>query len=255
MLYSELPALDAAQAELILAQLVGSCSVEWASVPAPGVPLVAGVSRFGEHQIAMVALNTPVRQEVLARTVGVSPMPDEQRRALMAHRAAMRLLYLEGAVEPVEQLTALYQVATVMLSQGGLGIVNERAALAQPTELLVEYLPLQPGETPPMPLWVGVVTFNLEDEALAPHYLMRTYGMEQFGLPDLGLYVRDRSLADDVYHTLLNVCLYMVEGGMASQPQPGTRTEFKGHTYLFTAPGSAGVEFASPTGLLLLVEV
>ncbi len=255
MLYNELPALDAAQSELILAQLVGPCSVEWANVPAPGVPLVAGVSRFGEHQIAMVALNAPVRQEVLARTVGVSPMPDEQREALMAHQAAMRLLYLEGAAEPVEQLTALYQVATVMLSQGGLGIVNERAALAQPTDLLVEYLPLQPGDTPPMPLWVGVVTFSMEDEVLVAQYLMRTYGMEQFGLSELGLYVRDRSLADDVYHTLLNVCLYMVERGVASQPKPGTRTEFNGHTYLFTTPGSPEVEFASPTGLLLLVEV
>lgn len=255
VLYSGMPALDALRTETILSRLVGPCRVEWARTDGSAVPMVGGVARWGEHEVAMLALNAPVRAEVLARTVGVSPMPDEQRARLMDHQAAIRLLYLKGPDRPVEQLTALYGVATALLSQGGLGILNERAALAQPAELLVEYLPLEPGETPPMILWVGVVTFDLADDEPHERYLMRTYGMEQFGLPDLGTYVADRSTADAVYHLLLNLCLYLVEAGPGLQIGSGHRADFNGSTYLFTATDEAGATFNSLHGLLVLVEV
>ena len=98
--------------------------------------MVAGVVRFDGHEVVLIAFNTQVRDAVLSRTVGVSPMPDDQRKLLMSHRAAIRVLYMKGTDDPVEQLTALYQVATALISQGGIGLLNERAALAQPLELL-----------------------------------------------------------------------------------------------------------------------
>ncbi len=173
----------------------------------------------------------------------------------MSHRAAIRLLYLEGPDEPVEQLTALYQVATALVTQGGIGILNERAALAQPTELLAEYLPIRSGDTLPIPLWVGVVTFSVAEVESHERYLMRTYGMEQFGRPELGIYVQDRAAADAVYHTLMNICLYIVEAGNRLDIGPGHRADFNGRTYLFTEPDQDGYQFASPIGFLLLVEV
>lgn len=255
MLYATMPQLDALRTETILSRLVGPCRVEWARTDNSGVPMVAGVARWDDHEIAMVALNAPVREDVLARTVDVSPMPDEQRAGLLSHRAAIRLLYMRGSSRPVEQLTALYQVATAFISQGGIGILNERAALAQPTELLIEYLPIEPGNPPPMPLWVGVVIFNLAEGEPHARYLMRTYGMEQFDLPDLGAYMSDRSTADAVYHLLLNLCLYIVEGGSEMQVGPGHRADFNGSTYLFTAPEEPDTEFSSAKGFLMLVEV
>ncbi|MDQ3930291.1 MAG: hypothetical protein M3328_14230, partial [Chloroflexota bacterium] len=202
VLYRSMPALDARGMEMVLRQLVGPSTVEWARVEGNmSVPVVGGVARFGGHEIAMIALNAPVREEVLERTVGVSPMPDEQRALLMSHRAAIRLLYLGGSDDPVQQLTALYQAATALITQGGIGILNERAALAQPVELLAEYLPIRHGDTLPIPLWVGVVTFNAAEIELHERYLMRTYGMEQFGRPEIGIYITDRGMADTVYHT------------------------------------------------------
>jgi len=240
-----------------LQRLVGPCTVEWGGVIGPDKPMVAGVVRFGEHQVVLIALNVPVREEILARTVGVSPMPDEERAALMGHRAAIRALYMEGSEDRVEQLTALYQVATALVSQGGLGILNERAALAQPLPLLANYLPISPGDTLQLQLWAGVVTFPIgaDEEGEAQRYLMRTYGMEQLALPELGIYIEDRSEADDVYHLLLNVGLYIVEGGEKLQIGAGHRAEYLGRMYLFTDPEEEGFEFSSPTGLLLLVEV
>jgi hypothetical protein len=256
VLYRGLPTLDALSTEMVLRQLVGPCAVEWARVEANiAVPVVGGVARFGPHEIAMIALNAPVRQEILEHTVAVSPMPDEQRALMMSHRAAIRLLYLNGSDNPAEQLIALYQVATALITQGGLGILNERAALAQPTELLAEYLPIRPGDPLPMPLWVGVVTFNATEVASHERYLMRTYGMEQFRQPELGMYMLDRAAADAVYHALMNVCLYIVETGPRIEIGPGHRADFNGHTYLFTEPDQADFYFESPTGCLLLVEV
>ncbi|HKP54628.1 MAG TPA: hypothetical protein VJ183_18480 [Chloroflexia bacterium] len=257
VLYNTLPPLDAARLRGILQRLVGPCEVEWGGALGPDKPMVAGVVRFDGHQIVLVAFDAPVREEVLARTVGVSPMPEEQRHTLMSHRAAIRVLYMEGTTGPVEQLMATYQVATALLSQGGLGILNERASLAQPLELLVNYLPPRSDEIPPLQLWVGVVTFGIgeETEDEPQRYLMRTYGMEQMALPELGIYITDRSAADEVYDTLLNIGLYLVEGGEKLQIGPGHRAEFRGHTYLFTDPDQEGFEFASPTGLLMLVQI
>lgn len=257
VLYNTLPPLDPAPLRNILQRLVGPCTVEWGGVLGPDKPMVAGVVRFEEHQIILIAFNTPVREEILARTVGVSPMPDGERSALLAHKAAIRALYMEGTDNRVEQLTALFHVATALVSLGGLGILNERAALAQPVELLASYLPIRPGEALPLQLWVGVVTFPIgeSEDGEAQRYLMRTYGMEQMGLPELGIYIEDRSTADEVYHLLLNVGLYIVEGGEQLQIDAGHRAEFLGRTYLFTDPEEQGFQFASPTGLLLLVEV
>ena len=257
VLYDALPPLDASRLRGLLQRLVGPCDVEWGGTLGPDKPMVGGVVRFDAHQIVMVAFSAPVREDVLARTVGVSPMPEEQRRALLNHRAAIRVLYMEGVTDQVEQLTAAYQVATALLSQGGLGILNERAALAQPLELLVNYLPLRPDEPPPLQLWVGAVTFSIGEDpnGEAQRFLMRTYGMEQMALPELGIYMTDRSLADEMYDTLLNIGLYLVEGGEQLQIGAGHRAEFRGHAYLFTNPDEQGVEFASPTGLLLLVQI
>lgn len=255
VLYIDMPPLDALRTEQILSRLVGPCTVEWARSAASNVPVVGGVARIREHEIAMIALSAPVREEVLAHTVEVSPMSAEEREALTLHGAAIRLLYLRGSEVPVEQITMLYQVATALVSQGGLGILNERAALAQPTGLLTQYLPIKPGEPLPIQMWVGVVVFDVSHEGHREQYLMRTYGMEQFELPELAVYMGERSHAGAAYHTLMNVCLYLVEGGSRLQIGSGHRAGFNGHTYLFVGLDEPGDALKSRTGLLNLVEV
>ncbi|MDQ3931106.1 MAG: hypothetical protein M3328_18415 [Chloroflexota bacterium] len=254
VLFDTLPPLDSALLQAVLQPSVGPCSVEWATSSGPDIPVLAGVAEFPPHRIAMIALKAPVKREVLDRTVAVSPMPGDLREGLMAHRATVRLLYVGDAEEPVAQLTALYRVATALVAQGGLGVLNERAALAQPAELVASYLPQLGSEVPPLGLWVGAVTFNL-GEGAGDDYLMRTYGMEQFSLPELGLYLRDSSTADTSYHILLNVCLYMVEGRGKLQMGAGNTVEFNKRTYLFTLPEETSPEFSSPSGLFLLREV
>lgn len=255
VLYDELPSLDPSLLRETLAQVVGVNHVEWGAPSQSGLPVTAGVARFGSHRIVMLALDAPVKQDVLARTVGVSPMPAEQRRALMSHSAAIRLLYMGGSPDPLEQLTALYAVAWSLLAHGGLAIINERAALAQPTELVWEYLEQLGSDPPPLQMWIGVVTYNREEAGEQGRYLMRTYGMDQLDLPELALYLNDRADADKTYHVLLNVALYMLENTPRLQLEAGHTADFGNRTYLFTDPTTEGPEFTGPNGLLLLVGV
>ncbi len=255
VLYDRLPPLRSDLLQARLQPVVGPCTTEWSEATSPNVPMVGGMVRFGEHTIVMIALNAPVRRELLERTVVVSPMPDDLRREMLAHGAAIRLLYTGGATHRVEQLRALYHVAGALLSQGGIGLLNERAALALPAELAAQYLPNLGSASPPISLWVGAVTFHLDDAGAARPYLMRTYGMEQLDLPELCIFMQDHSLADDAYHTLINICLYIVEGGSSLRIGVGDRADFNNRTYLFTGPGANREELASPAGMLLLVEV
>lgn len=255
VLFNKLPPLRPALLQIALQNTVGPCVVEWTQATRQDVPMVGGVARFGPHRIVMIALNAPVRPEMLERTVAVSPMPEELRQELLDHDAAIRLLYIGDAQKELDQLTALYQVAGALLSQGGLGVLNERAALALPTELATEYLADLGSDFPPISLWVGAVTFHLDDVAASRPYLVRSYGMEQLGLPELCIYLQDRSLADAVYHTLMNICLYIVESGSSLQIKSGDHVDFNNSTYLFTEPGLDMDALDSPTGILLLVEV
>jgi hypothetical protein len=254
VLYRELPALDPGALGARLRPAVGAARVEWAAPSRSGLPLTAGLARFGPHRIAMIALDAPVKDEVLDRTVRVSPMPEDLRGEMLRHQAAIRLLYVGDAPEPAEQLAALYLLAGALLRDGGLGVLNERAALAQPAELVEHYLSELGAGPLPLPLWVGVVTFSAEGNG-SKRYLMRTYGMEQFGQPELAIYFGDQANADGVYHTLLNVGLYLIEAGPGLQIGPGHTAEFMRRTYLFTEPQEDTPELSGPTGVLVLIEV
>ncbi|MFL5735042.1 MAG: DUF4261 domain-containing protein [Chloroflexia bacterium] len=254
VLYDELPPLDSAGLQEELRLTVEDAVVEWAAPSRSGLPVTAGIARFGRHRIAMIALDAPVKEEVLARTVAVSPMPEEMRTGMLEHEAAIRLLYVGDEPEPVEQMAALYRVAGALMQESGLGVLNERATLAQPPDLVEEYLSELDQGFIPLPLWVGAVTFAGEGTG-SKSYLMRTYGMEQFRQPELAMYFGDQAGADEVYNTLLNIGLYLVENSSRLQIEPGHTAEFKRRTYLFTLPETEAPELEGPTGLLVLVEV
>lgn len=255
VLYDALPELDAGSQQGALERLVGPCAVEWAGVGPEGGPLMGGVAAFGEHQVAMVALPAPVRPEVLDVTVEVSPMPDDERQAMREHRAAIRVLYVGSEQDPVEQLVAMYRVAGVLLDLGGVGVINERAALAQPFELAAALIS-QLGDDPlPIQLWTGAITFALGQNEAVSRLLVRTYGMDQCNLPEFAIYIRDRLQADDAYHALMNVCLYFVQDRVELTLGLGDRVEFIGHTYLLAEPDRTISELDSESGLFLLIEV
>jgi hypothetical protein len=147
------------------------------------------------------------------------------------------------------------------MGEEGLGIINERAALALPAALAKVHLAQlgsegQRAEIPPISLWTGVITYSASNEQGAREgFLLRTYGMDQCSLPELAIFIPNRARADAAYHILINVCLHLVQSRLSVQVGVGDRIEFRERTYLLTDPGYNTPEFASQTGLLLLVEV
>jgi hypothetical protein len=215
-------------------------------------------SALHNHRVVLLGMPAPVSKDALARTVEVSPMPEEMRVELMGHRGAVRLLYVGESDAPVEQLTALHSVAGALMAMGGMGLLNERAALALPATLARQYLSQLGEGTLPIELWVGAVTFRIDEagyEAEQSRYLMRTYGMEQMRLPDLGMIMREQSQADDAYRVLMNVCLYMAESATGEPLTGGDRVDFGGRTYLLTDPGEDVGQFAPAGRVLLVIEV
>ena len=269
VLYEALPDLKGTDLHTELENLVGPCTVEWAVIapaagaPASASPMLGGVAIFAasgtdiEHRVAMVALSVAVRPDVLDVTVGVSPMAAEQREAFRTHGAAIRLFYMGDAIDPVEQLIALYSVAGAALRLGGIGIINERAALALPSDAAEVFLPQLNDEIPPIQLWTGALTFtvNTDADGKPTRFLLRTYGMDQCALPELGIRFTNLALADDNYNALMNVCLYFVQHRNTVPLTVGDRVEFGAHTYLLTDLESDDWDAASSTGLLLLIEV
>lgn len=175
----------------------------------------------------------------------------------MTHNAAIRLLYIGDADDPLDQLAALYSVAAAALRLGGLGVLNERAALALPTEVVESFLPQLGTDIPPIQLWTGVLTFTVDTATTGnpTRYLLRSYGMDQCALPELGSYFTGLDLLGNTYHVLMNVCLYLVQNRHGVPMGAGDRVEFDGRSYLLTELGSDDWDAASSTGLLLLVEV
>jgi hypothetical protein len=269
VLYDALPDLKGPVLHSQLENLVGPCTVEWAVIapaadaPPSASPMLGGVATFSvphldiEHRVALVALSVAVRPDVLDVTVGVSPMADDQREAFRTHNAAIRLFYMGDAIDPVDQLIALHSVAGAALRLGSVGLINERAALALPTEAAEAFLPQLNDEVPPIQLWTGALTFTVNTDAAGNpvRFLLRTYGMDQCALPELGTRFTDLSLVDDTYHTLMNVCLYFVQHRNTVPLGAGDRVEFGGRTYILAGPDSDDWDAASSTGLLLLVEV
>src|SRR5687767_5605080 len=199
VLFDRLPALDNEALTLALDRWVGPCYVDVSRMASSA--LIAGTINFDIHRVVLLAMPVPVSKEALARTVEISPMPEEARVAMMDHRAAVRLLYLGDSASPIEQLIAIYIVAGALMEMGGLGLLNERAALALPAPLAHEYLAQLVGGPLPIQLWVGAVSFRLAEGVgvSEPRYAIRTYGMEQMHLPDLCAVMHDLAEADDAY--------------------------------------------------------
>jgi hypothetical protein len=256
VLFEKLPTLDNDILAAHLDPWIGPCYTDVTRISSSA--LLVGTVNFDLHRVVLLGMPAAVSKEALARTVGVSPMPEEMRAGLMDHQAAVRLLYVGDSDSSVEQLTALHSVAGALMEMGGVGLLNERAALALPAALAKHYLSQLGGGTLPIELWVGAVTFRIEDGAGAsePRYLIRTYGMEQMRLPDLGMIMREQSQADDAYRVLLNVCLYMAEGSQpGEQLAAGDRVDFGGRSYLLTEAGEDIGQYAPGGRVLVVIEV
>lgn len=164
--------------------------------------------RFGEHLIQIAGLPNPLPQEVVDRTIHVSPWQAQIRAAMRQHRSHMSLIYAGTHPDQVEKMVALYRVAFAFENENLLGVVNEQAWTAHPpADFLSPDRFVSYREEIPFILWVGYVKFYLDPS----QYWLVTKGHQIFDVPDLASLVTDPADEEDTINRFIDIFYYLYE--------------------------------------------
>jgi len=167
-----------------------------------------GEVEFDQHHLQIAGMPYPLPQEVIDRTVMVSPWPAQTKAAMRHHRSQLRLDYLRGNPNPIEQMIALYRLASAVMSEDLLGIVNPNAWTAHPP---ADYLSpdqiAQYRQEIPFNLWFGYVRFYTDDQS----YWLATKGHHIFDVPDLATFVQPTDDPNALINLFINVFYYLYE--------------------------------------------
>jgi len=130
--------------------------------------------------------------------------PCQTRQEMLDHGAAIHPPIWAEADDPVEQLTALYRVAGVLLEEGWPSN-HQRARRPRPYQSWPGCISTVGAArcASHITLWTGVVTYKAGNEERARGYLLRTYGMDQCSLPSGDLHPGTHAWADGTLHPLL----------------------------------------------------
>ena len=164
--------------------------------------------RFGEHLIRVAGLPNPLPQDVVDRTIHVSPWQPQIRAAMRQHRSHLSLVYAGTHPDPVEKMIALYRVAFAFENENLLGVVNEHAWTAHPPadflspDRIVTY-----RDEIPFILWIGYVKFYLEPS----QYWLVTKGHHIFDVPDLTSLVSDPGDEEGTINRFIDIFYYLYE--------------------------------------------
>ena len=167
-----------------------------------------GEVEFDQHHLQIAGMPYPLPQEVIDRTVMVSPWPAQTKAAMRHHHSQLRLDYLRGNPNPIEQMIALYRLASAVMSEDLLGIVNPNAWTAHPP---ADYLSpdqiAQYRQEIPFNLWFGYVRFYTDDQS----YWLATKGHHIFDVPDLATFVQPTDDTNALINLFINVFYYLYE--------------------------------------------
>ncbi len=164
--------------------------------------------RFGEHIVHVAGLPNPLPQDIIDRTINVSPWQAQIRAAMRQHRSHLSLVYAGTNPDPVEKMIALYRVAFSFENENLLGVVNEQAWTAHPPadflspDRIVAY-----RDEIPFILWVGYVKFYLD---LSQYWLV-TKGHQIFDVPDLASLITDPANEEETINRFIDIFYYLFE--------------------------------------------
>ncbi|MDX2063121.1 MAG: hypothetical protein SFY70_08680 [Bacteroidia bacterium] len=201
---AELPTVDL---ERWLAPLLGpEATVTFESPRRTGADVLAEV-RWGPHAVQLATLPVPVPDDVLARSLELTPWEASFRAYVRSHQRGHWLLRYSGVYTTgVEPYLALYHLLRGFQLLPGpqqpLAVLNEPAFTAHPyaagLPLGDEGLWETAREIPPVELWTGTVGFDLE----TGHWLL-TQGYRLLGQPELAYFPppgEDLAAAQNLLH-------------------------------------------------------
>ncbi len=162
----------------------------------------------GMHNLHIAGVPLPLPQEVIDRTVMISPWQAQAKAAMRQHQAQIGLVYAGSDADPVEQMLALYAAAGAFDNEDLLGIVNINAWTAHPPAdfLNPEHVSRYRQEIP-FDLWIGYVRFYTDEH----HYWLVTKGHHIFDVPDLAAFIGPEDDPTAIITLFINVFYYLYE--------------------------------------------
>lgn len=206
---------------------------------------------LNEHILHVAGLAMPLPQEVIDRTIMVSPWGAQIKAAMRQHRVHLSLVYGSGHHDPIEQMVALYQAASIFENEDLLGMVNANAWTAHPPADFTSVERINRfREEIPFKLWFGYVRFYIDHEA----FWLVTKGHHVFDVPDLAYFVRPGEDADAVINMLINVFYYLYEEDVAVVA--GDTLQFSGssHQLVFREVTELVEDLMGPAGTLVIAK-
>ena len=165
-----------------------------------------GSVSFDGHRCQVAGMALPLPHELIDRTVMISPWPGQVKAAMRHHRAHLSLAYEGGSHNPIEQMIALYTLASAFQTEDLLGIINPNAWTAHPPAdfLSADQIERYRHEIP-FPLWVGYVRFYVNEDA----FWLVTKGHHIFDVPDLAYFVEKGEDPQAIIQLFINVFHYL----------------------------------------------
>ncbi|OPZ80963.1 MAG: hypothetical protein BWY76_03186 [bacterium ADurb.Bin429] len=219
----------------------------------PGAPPTYRLSN-GEYVLWLTLLDEPLPPGDSAMLDATSPrLTAADRDALASHTATVVLHYPQShAICPTRGRFMVMALHTLLRDAAVLGYVPT-SALRYVSHAAVDRVCAEHDPLSPTALFLLNVNTMREQTADGRRWL-HTHGLEQFGLPELHLFLDDGDDADDAEIILANTAIYCLTNGPVLQP--GQIAELDGNGALFDirrlpngAMGHDGL-----CGMLLLVK-
>lgn len=166
-----------------------------------------GRARWGMHQVDFTGANTPIDARLVESCVGSMRFSGAGKQEARTHRAHVNLYYTGTIPSTLDQYVALAAVAGTLGSTGAVAVLNQNARTGVPIDDILPSLirgdRLDYLRTLPIPLlYAGFAELDVAGQR---GVWMRTFGCQFLKLPNLAMFVPDRSHHDRVFQIFSRV--------------------------------------------------
>lgn len=182
---------------------------------APDMPELLGLVGWDKHVVRLVGFNAPYPKDALEVCVAPAHYPAAVKEEIRGHASHIILYYAGFEEDVLEQYVALAAVAGALVGFGAMAVMNEHAHASLPAGVfdaeslgedsldILRTLPLNM-------LFCGFVKYEVEG---VQGVWMRTYGADQFGLPDFAALAQGHHEGEYYSDIFNNIMSYMRESG------------------------------------------
>ncbi|CUI47432.1 DUF4261 domain-containing protein [Achromobacter kerstersii] len=222
---------------------------------APDMPEFLGLVGWGKHVVRLVGFNAPYPKDALEMCVAPAHYPATVKEEIRAHASHLILYYAGFEEDVLEQYVALAAVAGALTSFKAMAVMNEHAHTSLPAGVfdgeslgeesldLLRTLPLTM-------LYCGFVKYEVEG---VEGVWMRTYGADQFGLPDFAALAQGHHEGEYYSDIFNNILGYMRDSG--AELAAGHTMQIGENAYMkLRAPAQEEYYLDGP-GVVLVAEI